>query len=178
MTKGRMITGHTHWIANGILYAHSVSLPRKPRRMPAAMSWPYNQVNIKYVQRDGWQTHHDPAEIHISGEVRAQRGGTNLRGIGDREGLEDTPRDALQNGSGNENTGARCEERNEDEGDHHEEGQQHGFLVSNPIGDDTIKVQSEDGTDLMLVSNIVYQTGTGNHSPERRRGFHSATRYQ
>jgi len=62
--------------------------------------------------------------------------------------LENPPRDALEDGTGEEGLDVLREERDEDHGSHEEKRAEHGLLVSDLVGYPTIEVETEDLTNL------------------------------
>lgn len=108
------------------------------------------------------QLTNNPAQVDIGGEISTDLDGSNFRGVGSRERLENTPRDALEDGTGEEGLDILREERDEDHGSHEDERAEHGLLVPDLVGDPTIKVQTEDLTNLSSSADGSLPSGADN----------------
>lgn len=83
---------------------------------------------------------------HVGGQVTSQGDGANLGGIGDRQSLPDTPwntSDQVVEQELNQRS-ARGEHRDEDQADHRDETGEHGVLVSETFGDETVDEETDD----------------------------------
>jgi len=86
----------------------------------------------------------NPAEIDVSSEVGTECDGADFRGIGSRHGLEDSPRNTLQDITDEEGLKVLCEERDEDESNHHGERGHHSVAVTDSVDNDTSSVETKN----------------------------------
>lgn len=75
----------------------------------------------------------DPAQVDIGCQVWTEDNGSDVRGIGEGEGLEDTPRETEEDVSGQEDVEVGCKEGEEDKTDHEHLGSHHSLLVTESI---------------------------------------------
>jgi hypothetical protein len=85
-----------------------------------------------------------PAEVNVGGQVAAQGDGAHLGGVGDCQGLEDTPRDAAQDlGNLQVDDGLRGEEDGHEAGDQDQAGHDR-VAVAETLGNPAVDEQAED----------------------------------
>jgi hypothetical protein len=87
---------------------------------------------------------HDPAEVHVRAEVSTQRYRTHFGGVGGGESLEDTPGDTAQDLTNEKCLHVVGEERDEDEGNHQRERDDHGLAVAILFRNNTVDEETDD----------------------------------
>jgi hypothetical protein len=94
---------------------------------------------------------HNPAKIHIGCQVISKDHRADFAGVGDGEGLEHPPRDALKDRSCQDRFDVLSEEGHEDESDHEDQRASHGLPVTDLLGYPAIEIKSDDAADLDTV---------------------------
>ena len=118
-------------------------------------------ASVKQAEQDsnGNQLPDDPAYVDPRCHVRTQTRRTNVSGICDGKGLEDTPRDALDYATSQEHGEPRGEERDEDGPDHSNHGDDHRLAVAEALCDDAVDEESNDRPNLGSVTDNCLPVG-------------------
>lgn len=87
-----------------------------------------------------------PAEVDIGGEVTTEGDGADLGGVGDGDGLEDTPRDTTEDLGGEQSLYILSSEEYGDAARQPDEAANDGVAVSKTLRDPTVDEETNDGT--------------------------------
>lgn len=94
------------------------------------------------------QLTNDPTGVDVGGQVQSQNGRTNLRGVGNGQGLEGTPWQTQQKLTSKQCLNVWSKEHNEDETSNQEQRTNQRLSVADSVGDDTGEEQAENLTDV------------------------------
>lgn len=85
-----------------------------------------------------------PAEVDVGGEITAEGDRADLGGVGDGDGLENTPRDSTQNFGDDESLDVLGGEEDGDEAGKEDEAGEESFTVAPAFGDVAVDEETDD----------------------------------
>jgi hypothetical protein len=89
-----------------------------------------------------------PAEVDVCGKVTAEGDGANLGGVGDADGLEDTPWQTAEDFGGEEHLDVLGGEEEGDAGREPDETADNGVSIAETLREPAVKEETDDRTDI------------------------------
>jgi hypothetical protein len=99
----------------------------------------------------------DPAHVDPGGHVASQVSWAEIGGVRDREGLENTPWQSLDDTTDEEHLETGGEEGNADGAGHEDHAANHGFLVSDPFGNVAIDNETQNASNLSPLALLFWR---------------------
>lgn len=89
-----------------------------------------------------------PAEVDVCGEITSEGDGADFGGVGDADGLEDTPRETAEDFGGEEHLDVLGGEEEGDAAGEPDEAADDGVSISEALREPAVEEETDDGTDV------------------------------